>query len=233
MKIIRVGVLGLMIVSATALQGAATRSVVDFSQQTQHLDLAVKKQSKNFAIVDRLDQWVTGLKNARPTADTIWEEKELTEPVKHFLISTVARLGLDIAKGAVRGNFSQGSIDPNHALVLLGKSFLQGGLVGGCIGAAGSWGTLPQVSTASLLEHDIFAQLLLELFSGFGEEFVRNGSIDESICFYATAVLLPLLVVAFQSLVICSGRNDMMNEKMLVEAALRGLRVHENTCLGK
>ncbi len=234
MKIIKIGMFWLVIASATVLQGAATRSVIDFSQAAKSAQQAeLQKSKQKFSIADRLEQWAVDLKNVRPTADTIWEEREFIEPAKQFFIAAATRLIFDIAKSAARGSFSQGSVDASFICVLLLKSIVQGGLVGAFIGAAGSWGTLPQTATSVLVEHSIFAQLFLEAFDGIGGELVRGDSIDEATFLCAMTLVFPALIIGLQSAVVYAGRQDVLTEKMLVEAALRGMRSHENVCSGK
>lgn len=213
-------------VCTAGVKGAILRSVVELSPQDQPSATAeiALPSKKHTTLIHKLGDAAAAFIDEKERGEGVLSNKEITTPLKHFLISAATRLGIDLLKCAVRGNIKEITNNKGLVEVMVLKAIFQGGMVGGILGAAATWGNTPQPPTGMLLEHEFVAQMILEFIENIGMEVANRGAIDELTWLYSCSVLAPLVVASLQGWMLQAVRKDMWYEKKLLQAAIRELR---------
>lgn len=195
------------------------RSMVDFSDQNN----ISKATGKRLAIINDLRAATAILESPYTAREHWWQDQDLQQPIKCFVIAAAMHLGIDLIKCATQGRLKDTITDPNVFLVLLTKVVFQGGMPGMILGGAGTWGKLPQLSTPQLVSEMAISQLILECFDRLCADLHRSKKIDSLTYLLGTSIAAPTASAIIHSMLLWAQREDLQQEKHLISATLREL----------
>ena len=195
------------------------RSMIDFADQNN----TSKVTGKRLAIINELRTVSAILESPCTAREDWWQDPELQQPIKCFVIAATMQLGIDLIKCAAQGCLKDVTTDPSLLLVLLTKVIFQGGIPGVILGGAGTWGRLPQLSTPQLISEVAITQLMLECFDRLGADLLRNKQIDNFTYLMGTSIAIPTAIAILHGLLLWAQREDLQQEKILIAATLREL----------
>ena len=193
------------------------RSLVDFTDQHNSSRITEKR----LAIINDLRTIAAQLESSSDSNNEHWwQNPELQQPLKCFIIAATMHLGLDLVKCAAQGCLSAALTNP---MLLLIKTIFQGGIPGLILGSAGTWGRLPELSTSALVTEKAISQLILECFDRLSADLLRNKTIDWQMYLAGTSIAIPTAQAMLHGLLLWARREDLLQEKHLITAVLREL----------